>query len=88
MSGLLSLPALSGPTARASYWPSGTQCIAAWWAAAFSTVSNQTPVICLPERHSAVLALPSPTTARHWAPTRSSAVIPTVQPSREAWPTT
>src|SRR4051794_7624633 len=44
--------------------------------------------MCFPERQASSLALPSPTTARHCAPTKFSAVMPTVQPSREAWPTT
>src|SRR5215469_2246190 len=88
MSGGFSLPEASGATAIASYCPSPTQFIAAWCAVASSTVEYQTPTMCLPDCHSASLALPSPITARHCAPTRFSAVMPTVQPSRDAWPTT
>ena len=88
MSGGSSRPDASGATASASNRPSGTQSIAAWWAARVLGVEYHTPAMCLPERHSSSLALPSPTTARHCAPTRSSAVMPIVQPSRDAWPTT
>src|SRR5579872_4130627 len=88
MSGGSSRPLASGATAIASYWPSATQFIAAWCAVASSTVEYHTPTMCLPDRHSASLALPNPITARHCAPTRLSAVMPTVQPSRDAWPTT
>src|SRR5437868_787775 len=88
MSGGSSRPLANGDSASASKRPSGTQSIAAWWAPASSSLLYHTPTMCLPERHAASLALPSPTTARHCAPTRSSAVMPMVQPSRAAWPTT
>src|SRR5438874_2470927 len=88
MSGGSSRPLANGDSASASKRPSGTHSIAAWCALASSSLEYQTPTMCFPDRHASSLALPSPTTARHCAPTRFSAVMPTVQPSREAWPTT
>src|ERR1700675_1034545 len=86
MSGGSSRPLDRGDNASAAKRPSGTHSIAAWWALASSSLEYHTPTMCLPDCHAASLASPSPTTARHCAPTRSSAVMPTVKPTRAAWP--
>ncbi len=60
--------------------------MASWWAAESSSVSNQTPFMRDPDSQSSSRGC-RPSTAPHWAPTRSSTVIPTVQLSRHAIPT-
>src|SRR5713101_4281785 len=57
--------------------------MACWWRLASSCVLNQTPAIRCPESHSSFWGW-SPMTAPHCAPTKSSMVIPTVQPSWRA----
>ena len=60
--------------------------MACWWAEASSSVSYQTPAMRLPDSQSSSRGC-RPTTAPHWAPTKSSTVAPTVQPMRAAMPT-
>ncbi len=60
--------------------------MARWWALASAPVSYHTPFIRSPESQSSLRGC-RPITVLHWAPTRSSAVMPTVQPLRAAWPT-
>ena len=60
--------------------------MAAWCAAALSWSAYQTPAMRSPDSQSSLRGC-RPITVLHWAPTRSSAVMPTVQPLRAAWPT-
>ncbi|CUJ56464.1 Uncharacterised protein [Achromobacter sp. 2789STDY5608621] len=86
MSGGSSRPEASGDTARARYLPAGTQDRASWRARASASVACHTPTYSLPLRQASSCG-PRPITARHCDPTRSSPVMPTVQPSRAAMPT-
>ncbi|CUI57949.1 Uncharacterised protein [Achromobacter xylosoxidans] len=86
MSGGSSRPEASGDTTMARYLPARTQDRASWRARASASVACQTPTYSLPLRQASSCG-PRPITARHCAPTRSSPVMPTVQPSRAAMPT-